>query len=325
MTKKTPMPKDSWREKKQLEFTFPFLVWNSETINFPPHWHDCFEMIFVWKGHIYASLDDIVYEVNEGDFILVNAGTVHGYFNQKPNTFIQGLQFDITFFDEGFSELRDLIFRNPLLEKRAMPDELYRRFRNLLEGIALEYHEKSLGYQVAVKSKFYELLLIILRDMGKAGSENRPKPGPAEQNTDEAGKSLNRSIKSIVAFIFRNFDDPDLCLEEMADVLHLNKYYFTRFFKKHTGQSFHAYLTKIRVEFAKHYLIETGMSITDAAFRAGFGSLQTFNRVFKTFTSRTPRDWRSENRPFSPSMMPSQFAAPPQFSFEKKNYPGTSV
>jgi AraC-like DNA-binding protein len=301
------MPKETRHEKKKLEFTFPFLTWDSDNISFPPHWHDCFELIFMRKGHVYVSVDDIICEANEGDLIMVNAGTVHGYFNQSPVTWIQGLQFDIAFFDEWFSELRDAIFRSPVLDKLTMPEESYRRLLNLLGVITSEYREKSRGYQFAVKAKLYELMLMILRDMPE---QNISGIGKAE-------KSSNRSIKQIVSFVFKNFDDPDLCLEATAELLHLNKFYFTRFFKKHTGQSFHAYLTKTRVDFAKRYLIESKMTITDVAFRTGFGSLQTFNRVFKSLTGHTPRDYRGQNRAF-PTESPAQFGVPSLFPTGKK-------
>jgi AraC-like DNA-binding protein len=50
----------------------------------------------------------------------------------------------------------------------------------------------------------------------------------------------------------------------------------------------------MRVDFACRYLIESTMAVTDVAFRSGFNSLQTFNRVFKSMTGFTPRDYRRE-------------------------------
>jgi AraC-like DNA-binding protein len=272
----------SQREKKRLEITFPFVIWSSETVSFPLHWHDCFEMLFLTKGGMYLSVDGGFYEAGSGDLIMINSGLLHGFFDPSPGTSIIGMQFDITFFDEGFMYVRDWIFHNPVLGKNILKDSAYTRLQTLLHEIDWEYHAKRIGYQLAVKSKLYELMLVILREISKTNPQ-----------------TLSPHSKQLFAFVFKHFDDPELTLETAAEALHFNKFYFTRFFKKHTGYSFHSYLTHTRVNFAKRYLIESKMSITDTAFRTGFNSLQTFNRVFKTLTGLSPREYRRGNRPSS--------------------------
>jgi len=286
------MSQKNRHERKQLEYSFPFLHWNSEDINFPPHWHDCFEVIYLRRGRVYASVDGSIHEANGGDLILINSGAIHGFFDQSPGTSIRGFQFDITFFDEGFIALRDTIFGNPVLTQKGMPEALCLRLQNLLEEIAGEYRRREIGWHLAIKSRMCEFMLTLLRERSAIAVDAKPQ-------------TVLPGTKRILSFVFQNFDNEELRLEDAAEALKLNKFYFTRLFKRRTGQSFHAYLTRTRVDFAKQYLIESKMSITDAAFSAGFGSLQTFNRVFKTYTGMTPRDYRREN---SASLrVPSQF------------------
>jgi AraC-like DNA-binding protein len=267
----------SRHEKKQLEMAFPFLTWESETVSFPPHWHDCFEILLVTRGGLYVSVDDTIDEAAAGNLIMVNSGAAHGFFDPNPGTAILGMQFDITFFDESFAQVRNIVFQHPLIDKKTLKDEVYARLRQLLSDISHEYRKKPVGYQLAIKSKLYELLLSILRE-----------------TPETSLKAPSSRAKQIRAFVYKHFDDPDLTLEEAALTFSLNKFYFIRFFKKHTGYSFHSYLTKTRIDFARRYLIESKMSITDVAFRSGFNSLQTFNRLFKSMTGFTPRDYRCE-------------------------------
>jgi AraC-like DNA-binding protein len=268
----------SLREKKELEIAFPFLVWESEMVMFPPHWHDCFEILFVNKGGMYVSVDDTISEVAADSLIMVDSCATHGFFDAKPGTSIMGMQFDITFFDEGFLAVRDIVFHNPVINKSMLNGAAYTRMRRMLREIYAEYRRKDAGYQLAVKAKLYELMLAILRE------------GPQAPH-----KAPSSKAKQIRAFVYKNYDDPDLTLEEAACSFKLNKFYFIRFFKKYTGYSFHSYLTKTRVDFARRYLIESKMPITDVAFRSGFNSLQTFNRVFKTMTGFAPREYRREH------------------------------
>jgi AraC-like DNA-binding protein len=265
------------REKKEFEVAFPFLTWESDTAVFPPHWHDCFEVLHITKGRVYVSINDEVHEAVAGNLVMVNSGAIHGFFDEIPGTAILGMQFGMGFIGEDFVNARDIIFHNPVIDKSMMQDTVYALMRTLLRDIFREYRDKALGYQLAIKSKLYELMLIILRES--------PRPS--------LGISSSR-VKQIRAFMYKNFDNPDLTLDDAAVTFKLNKFYFIRFFKKHTGYSFHAYLVKTRVDFACRYLIETKMTITDIAFRSGFNSLQTFNRVFKSMTGFAPRDYRRE-------------------------------
>jgi AraC-like DNA-binding protein len=227
---------------------------------------------------MYVSIHGAIFEVAAGDIVMIDSGAVHGYFNSHPGTVYRGFQFDITFFDENFINLRDAIFQNPVLGKNTKKESVCAQLRLLLLEIFRENTEKTTGYQLAVRSKLCEIMLIILREM----------PG-------RCSKISLSKLNQILAPVLKNVDDPEFTLEKAADTLNLNKFYFSHLFKKYTGQSFHSYLVKTRVTFAKHYLIESKMSVTDIAFYSGFNSIQTFNRTFKSLTGFTPRDYRREN------------------------------
>jgi AraC-like DNA-binding protein len=263
-------------ERKKLDPTFPFLCWKSAKASFPLHWHDCFEIVLVSGGSMNVSIDDRVFEASAGDIIMINSGVVHGYLDPHSETTIKGFQFDITFFDESFISLRDTIFQNPILGKKT-GEAVCVRLRRLLYKMFHEYTEKTIGYQLAVKSGLYELLLMILREMPRQAGVSSPKS------------------KQMLALVLKNIGDPEFTLTKAAGTLNLNKFYFSHFFKNITGQSFHSYLVKTRVSFAERYLRESKMSVTDIAFHSGFNSLQTFNRAFKSLTGFTPRDYRREN------------------------------
>jgi AraC-like DNA-binding protein len=272
---------NSLYEKKGFKTTAPIIVWHNDQPMFPSHWHDCFEILYIHKGSLQISLNGVVYEAGGediGNIVMVNSGVVHKFFDVKSKTVVSGLQFPITFFDECFIDLRDLVFQNPVIGKNNLGDAHYNRVNQLLQQIFIEYRNRSIGYQLAIKSLVYEFFLTILRNM------------PGSLNKIPSAKS-----KYICDYIKKNFDNPDLGLEETSSKFNLNKFYFSHFFKKDTGFTFNVYLSSIRVNYAKQKLLETDMSITDVAFHCGFNSLQTFNRVFKTLTGFTPKNYRHEN------------------------------
>ena len=277
------MNRSSWHEKSPFKVNFPFASWISDDASFPPHWHDFFEILYITRGGFYVSLDDAVYEAGSGDIIMINSGIIHSFFDTRPKTAVLGYQFSITCLDESFIDLRDIVFQNPVIGKNMMHDSLYSHMCRIMQEISREYQERKTGYELAIKSRLYDLLIVILRGMPKLEH-----------------KIPSTKSKHIYNFILKNYDNPDLVLENAASALNLSKFHFAHLFKKYMGYSFHSYLTTTRVNFAKRYLIETKMTITDVAFHSGFSSLQTFNRVFKAFTGFTPGTYRRENRAVNP-------------------------
>jgi len=86
-----------------------------------------------------------------------------------------------------------------------------------------------------------------------------------------------------------------LTLGAVAHVAHLSRFHFCRVFKKWTGQTFSAFVTRQRVGKALALLAEPENRIADVAHGAGFGSMARFYSAFRAATGRSPSDYRREN------------------------------
>ena len=60
--------------------------------------------------------------------------------------------------------------------------------------------------------------------------------------------------------------------------------------------TFYSYLTAYRVAIAEQELVLTNDSISDIAVSAGFGSVKTFDRIFKEKLSTSPLKYRKQMR-----------------------------
>lgn len=81
-------------------------------------------------------------------------------------------------------------------------------------------------------------------------------------------------------------------VEEVAEFCHCSRSYISHIFKKKTGKSVNRYLTELRVAEAKKLLEETGNSISEIAYAAGFNDSNYFSYVFSRETGMSPREYR---------------------------------
>jgi AraC-like DNA-binding protein/ligand-binding sensor protein len=93
------------------------------------------------------------------------------------------------------------------------------------------------------------------------------------------------------AYILANQADP-IDLAKVAQVMHVSTFYFCKMFKKATGLTFTEYLGRVRVEKAKHLLLNPHLRVSEIAYDVGFQSLTHFNRVFRQVVGQSPTVYR---------------------------------
>lgn len=103
-------------------------------------------------------------------------------------------------------------------------------------------------------------------------------------------KNLTAFEKSL-KYIQKNYHRA-ISLEDVANYVNLNAYYFSHSFKSFTGMSFIDYLTKIRIEEAKKLLLLGNNNITAIAKEVGYDNANYFSRVFKNTVGVPPTKYR---------------------------------
>jgi len=81
-------------------------------------------------------------------------------------------------------------------------------------------------------------------------------------------------------------------LEEAAQLCHLSSGYFSRSFTKEFGVSYTAYITKLKIEWAKKILTNTDLPVTQISDHLGFSDPGYFTKIFKKQEYLTPSLYR---------------------------------
>ena len=83
-----------------------------------------------------------------------------------------------------------------------------------------------------------------------------------------------------------------ISLKDVADLLHLNASYFSRLFKKETGESFIEFVTRMKMEKAKELLDNSTRSVEQIAIEVGFDSKSYFFKTFKKQFGMSPKAYK---------------------------------
>jgi len=84
----------------------------------------------------------------------------------------------------------------------------------------------------------------------------------------------------------------DLTVSELAEVVGMSQYYFSKLFKMSTGTTPHQYVMRQRVERAQEYLRETRTPLAEVATQVGFETQSHFTSVFRRLVGVTPKHYR---------------------------------
>lgn len=101
----------------------------------------------------------------------------------------------------------------------------------------------------------------------------------------------NDPVEWAIKYIRKNYKR-NLTLEDVAKVVFLSPYHFSRMFKQRTGSCFSYYLAKVKIDHAKELLRETEDSLATIATTIGYNP-NYFSQVFKRMEGITPGQYRA--------------------------------
>ena len=97
--------------------------------------------------------------------------------------------------------------------------------------------------------------------------------------------------KKIMEYVCENYTQK-LSLQTIADAVGLSPQYLSKYFKNATNMGLLQYINLIRLEHANKYLVNSHVTITDAALSSGFSNVKTYVQTCKQVYGMTPSAYR---------------------------------
>lgn len=116
----------------------------------------------------------------------------------------------------------------------------------------------------------------------------------AKDRQNQQQQILRQKLESAQRYIDDHIADPNLSAEEVGKAVDMNASFLSTAFKRQLQITPTSYIRKKRLENALSLLKQSKLKIDQISDLCGFGSVETFHRVFKTEFGATPAKIRRE-------------------------------
>lgn len=272
---------ECYQEKIKTENGIPAKIFfggsGLDKLRYPLHWHHNLEFDLVLEGCIRGRAGKRIVQAEKGEIFFANSGELH-----ETDASGSGIMRSVT-----------VLLSDDLLQEYCPDLESYYFFfergseqEKKIAGRILEcariYEEKNPYYELELAVVLRQICLILLRECRYEKSESAIA-GNEHKNI--------RKVKKAIAYMEEHYDN-SISVQDMGRVMGMTPAYFSRFFRQTAGETFHSYLTKIRLYRAEQQLLGSDKSITEIGFACGFPNIKSFIEAFKREYGCTPAKYR---------------------------------
>ena len=239
------------------------------------HTHACAELFFILGGSGEFQVSQTVFPVVPEDLVVVNGNVPHTETSRLNNP----LEY-VVLGVEGLETVAALsgCTRLHLLEEREAVE-------SCLRLMLREARTGRPGWGRVCQSLWEAVLQWLLRREDFALSSAPPAEGPRS----------SWACGMVRQYIDGHFKE-NLTLDQLAALVHVNKYHLAHAFRKELGVSPISYLIARRIQESRFLLRETDHSLFQIAQILGFSSLSYFSQSFRRLEGISPLEYRRQQR-----------------------------
>lgn len=261
----------------------PIKIRYENIMEYPMHWHDVMEIIYVLKGSVKITIETETHLVNEQEIEIINSDEAHRIYSKDKDNKIIILQIDNSFFDK-FYNIENIFFYTESSGKDPQKGEKYEQLRKYLSIILCEAAQKGEDYEDAIEDTLVELLYHLINKFHYLIYE--------EDSLKENEEQFERYDR-IIKYIYSNYNNK-ISLQDIARREYLSSHYLSSGIKNTVGYSFNDFLNLTRVEEAIKLLLDTDKTISEISEELGFSHTRYFNKHFKKHYKCTPMQYRKK-------------------------------
>ena len=279
--------KETAMRKEHVEYIkdLPINIYLTSIDQYPLHWQDTLEVIFVLEGSIKIGLESEKYIINKRELEIINPNEVYKMEGKEDNLVLI-LQIDPGFFEKYYEDAKDTFYYTNSSDNNAQEDEKYYELRTLISIVVYEAISKLDDYEDQIEENLLSMMYHLLNNFHYLFYE--------EESLREDDIQLERYHR-IMKYLSNNYMNK-VSLQDIAKQEFLSSQYLSYKIKEVFGHGFNEYLNQIRVEESTKLLLDTDKSIGEISEEVGFSHPRYYNKHFKIHYKLTPIQYRKKNK-----------------------------
>lgn len=258
-----------------------FNLEDTQEMQIESHYHDFNKVVVFVAGKVTYCIEGKAYKLKPWDILLINRDTIHKPLIDVTSPYKRMIVWFHPSFLHKYNNTGNLLACFEIAAKHKcnllrMTPKMLTTVQSILFQINSTCQNQNFGDELLRNSLFLQFIIYLNR-MALEIKKDAAIPGDIE---------YDEMIGNILNYIDKNIAD-DLCIEKLASVFFLSKYYLMRKFKHQTGYSIHKYVLQKRLITANQ-LIKAGQSVLTACMDSGFHDYSSFTRAFKKMYGLSP-------------------------------------
>ncbi|AZN41829.1 helix-turn-helix domain-containing protein [Paenibacillus albus] len=289
--------KDILSSRSYMKVEFPFWITRTVQGSIAEHGHEFVELVYVVRGKGMHVFQGSRYEVHAGDVFIINPGETHAYETDKDEQMeIINCLFMPSFIPDALlTELEitgsmDYFYVHPFLDHDARFNHRLNLHGQdavgvltLLENMIREINNRSIGHTTLIRLQMIELLILLSRFYTMM-PQQRQHPSPRQLDRE-------MTAKRIYGYLERNYEKK-ITLQSLSLLFNASIRQLNRLMQEEYNRSVFEALHEIRIERAKHLLLETEEKVIVVATMVGYEDQSFFNRLFMRHVGCSPKQYR---------------------------------
>lgn len=233
------------------------------------HYHTHFELYYLEMGTRYHVVEDTVYCLHQGDYILFPPYMMHHSYSD-PDVAVKRI---VVYFTKAMvpdSQIFSLLSKHAWIYRQDEDAEILRLLQEMMR-------EQDKADPYSNKYNYFLLNQILIKLSRNA----------VETELSEAETRMT----DVIRYLHENYADK-ITLDELSKRFFISRYYLCHEFKKYTNCSIVHYINNLRISHAQRLFEESDKTITEISTLVGFSNVTHFNRVFRSLTGKSPSQSR---------------------------------
>ena len=270
------------KENIAWKANLPIQVLIADIKEWPIHFHNDIEVIYVLKGSVNIKSGGYAYRLSSGDIFIVNANEIHSIEEDAEENMVFCCHINKEYFTRYYPELENRFF---FIGSKMQHSDGTEILRDRINQAMLEIMEKGRHYKDKVVETTHNMVAHMLASFSYSLEEG-------EQEERSGSKVLTRRLIRIINYICKNYSRK-LTLNEIAERENLSIYYLSHIIKEYTGMSFQDFLNYLRAHESTALLTGTSKKISVIAEEMGFSAVRYYTKHFEISYGITPQEYRS--------------------------------